>query len=531
MWSMRRGRSVSLPSPVELGAPAKFSKWRDGQDTVVLDIANSSKRFIAVDLATGGGKSLSAVMQALISDTSCVILTSTKGLQAQYQNDFESIGMLDVKGKSNYDCDYGIMPMRASDGPCNSGVQCSLKVGGCAYYDRVRLAQRRKLVNTNYAFWLAQNRYKDEDARLAPDMLILDEAHDAVAHLLDTLSANFDQTSIKTLTGLYRAAPTTESVAEWTVWMQNAYQAISLEIKNASAIKPIPASSLKTIRKYQDLANRVKNLITDIASDWVIEKKEDHSIQFDPLWPARYAEKYLFAGVKRVILISATIRPKTLQLLGIAPADSEFLEYSNSFKVANRPVYYTPSVKVWSKMTPIDEQWWMSMIDRIIEPRTDRKGIIHSVSFARAQYIVQHSRFRHLMIINASGNTANQVLAFKNSKTPKILVTPSVTTGWDFPGTEAEYTILAKLPYPDTRPKIVKERRRLDKEWEAYQILQTVVQSTGRIVRSETDRGESFLIDSQFGWFIGANKHLIPKWWMQAYRWQTEGLPQPLKKL
>ena len=59
-----------------------------------------------------------------------------------------------------------------------------------------------------------------------------------------------------------------------------------------------------------------------------------------------------------------------------------------------------------------------------------------------------------------------------------MLVSPSVTTGWDFP--EADYLIIAKIPYPDTQPKVVKARIEEDKEWAAFTAMETLIQEAGR---------------------------------------------------
>ncbi len=43
-------------------------------------------------------------------------------------------------------------------------------------------------------------------------------------------------------------------------------------------------------------------------------------VQFDPLWPKLYAENVLFRNVKKIVLVSATVRPKTAIRLFRFPA-------------------------------------------------------------------------------------------------------------------------------------------------------------------------------------------------------------------
>jgi Rad3-related DNA helicase len=45
---------------------------------------------------------------------------------------------------------------------------------------------------------------------------------------------------------------------------------------------------------------------------------------------------------------------------------------------------------------------------------------------------------------------------FKKSKDPIILVSPSVTTGFDFPYEECQFQIIGKVPWPDTSSAVMK---------------------------------------------------------------------------
>ena len=58
---------MTLPAPVEFGAPDKFSSWRKDQDKAVLSSVDSEKRFIGLCLPTGSGKTttLYAVLSIL----------------------------------------------------------------------------------------------------------------------------------------------------------------------------------------------------------------------------------------------------------------------------------------------------------------------------------------------------------------------------------------------------------------------------------------------------------------------------------
>ena len=89
-----------LPPPSALGLPAKFSSWRPFQVEGVLRATEAgspqhpeleeeiSRRFQVFNMPTGSGKSLVYTATATLRPGRTCILTSTKGLQRQLDQDF-----------------------------------------------------------------------------------------------------------------------------------------------------------------------------------------------------------------------------------------------------------------------------------------------------------------------------------------------------------------------------------------------------------------------------------------------------------
>ena len=91
-------------TPEAIGMPPKFAEFRDVQRLMIERSLVSTKRFIAHACPTGGGKSAAVVGEALLTTNRTVVLTSTKGLQRQYEDDFRPCGLVSVKGKANFRC-------------------------------------------------------------------------------------------------------------------------------------------------------------------------------------------------------------------------------------------------------------------------------------------------------------------------------------------------------------------------------------------------------------------------------------------
>ena len=110
---------------------------------------------------------------------------------------------------------------------------------------------------------------------------------------------------------------------------------------------------------------------------------------------------------------------------------------------------------------------------------------------------------------------------------PAILVSPSITTGYDFPGQFCRYQIIAKLPFPDyTTAKVDREREKDDPHRGIYHMWQTVAQAFGRADRSESDWQEVFVIDSNIEKAMERYAYLAPSW-LPAYFRRMREVPVP----
>lgn len=522
-----------LPLPVEIGAPAKFIGWRDHQPDAILRVLDTPHRFIAMVLPTGAGKSLTVVSTSLLTGWRTAFLTSTKLLQEQYSSDFSVTGLVDVRGLNAYPCvafkdefahfaEHG-RAQSCDEGPCHSGHHCNRRptrsnpdATGCQYYDAVKAARDSKLVVTNYKFWLSQ--YYFGQGLGAFDCIVCDEGHGIPGELADFLSTEL---TYKDIEGTLQVRVPKGDVAAWGVWAKRESGKVERQLEDW---RPHSKFEMARYRALKTVARKLKILGTMTGADWVMTEGEG-VWNFDPIWVKDHGET-LFRNIKKVICTSATFSKKTADMIGIPDGDVEWHEAPSDFPVSRRPVYYVPTVKVDAKTDLAAERLWVSRIDQIIRARQDRKGIIHTVSFKRRDRIMELSEFRSSMITHDSRSTRQQVEAFRAAPAGAILISPSVTTGYDFPMRECEYQIITKIPFPDTRSPIVAARTAVDKEYGHYLAMQELVQAVGRGMRSADDQCESLIVDSNCEWFIRRYRKLAPTWFLEAYK-QIGTIPVP----
>jgi Rad3-related DNA helicase len=140
------------------------------------------------------------------------------------------------------------------------------------------------------------------------------------------------------------------------------------------------------------------------------------------------------------------------------------------------------------------------------------------------------SEYRDRMISHDSNTAKSAVEKFKSAGPGAILISPSMTTGYDFPFDQCEYQVILKIPFPDSRSPVTQARTLVDKDYSAYIAMQELVQAVGRGMRAEDDSCETFVIDNNAAWFVPKYKDMAPKWFHEAYR-KLNTLPEPLAKL
>jgi len=512
-----------LPSPQALGLDKPG--WRVGQDRALWDLLNCDKRFFALVQPVGSGKSITYTAYSILQGGRWLFLTATRSLQTQIMRDLEKLRTwIDVRGQSNYVC-LADEPRPVSEGMCHAGVQCDLRASGCTYYDRVRQAANFNVV-TNYSWWLHNGAYGQSIGEF--DGMVLDEAHHAPDELSAFLGVYVSEWELQNLARAGRV-PTSST---WQEWARDVREQLTRRV-DSTHVSALDRRGAELLTRVKDLLRRITRLaMIESPSAWTFERS-GKGWRWDPISPAEFAESYLYRKIPRVVFVSATIRQKTLDLMGVPQDEREFREYPSTFPPERRPIIHVPTVRVDYRTGGAALKLWRRRLDQIIAARQDRNGIVHSVSYDRKSDLYGQSRYRRFMLKNNdSASTTATVEAFKRRrfKPPAILISPSVTTGLDFPYEECEYIVIPKVPFQPTTSAIMRARMKLDPEYPMYLTAQILQQSVGRGDRAPDDRCETLITDDHFKWFVSRYRKFFAAWFLEAVRW-ARTLPAPPPKL
>jgi ATP-dependent DNA helicase DinG len=251
-----------------------------------------------------------------------------------------------------------------------------------------------------------------------------------------------------------------------------------------------------------------------------VDNRKGITITVKPLvQDTSYRLSKIYRSTKNILFMSGTICGEEYfaKSLGI---DQEFgfISTDSNIPKENRPFYYVPkySFSYSNKEKAIKSA--VIYIDSIVNKAVrngflNKLGIIHSVSYDNADYILKHSKFKHLMFIPNKYELRDIQNVMKKRRL--IVISPTMTEGIDLPYDLSRWQIFVKVPYASLQDRWTKIKAKLEPDWYIRKTILTIVQGAGRSIRFEDDKASTFIFDSQFG---RLKRNLFPEWFRVAIK-------------
>ena len=491
-------------TPADLGLPPKFARYRLHQREALDWLHACTAGISAALLPTGAGKTAIAISLARWLGVKAVYLVATKALQSQVLSDFASMGMRDVRGRANYSCpNYE----NCDDGSENG---CSLSgTSGCLYACAVDNASESDLVVTNYAYWLASGG-PDNRAFERIGLLVCDEAHAIEAQLTSFASVKLSQRELEyPRVSVDQSGSMNTDDPQFAAWVDWVRQVLVRCTNTKTAVERLSAKHGTSARKddrwieAEDLEQRVSKILR-MNGNWVWQFDDRGGCSFVPVRLGGFT-RALFGAADRTLLMSASLNEFTMRLL-MKDEPYDYRAWPQVFNPAGAPVYHLPVRKLNWRSTDEDYKAVIEAADTVMDYRRDRKGIIHTVSYARSRLALQYSRHAQRFIWNeTSRDLSDRLKQFRAAppETGSILVTPSVEEGFDFPGDQAEHQHFIKFPFPNETQRVIAERCKQIPGYRLNYAATKLNQMCGRPRRFEADRCENFIYDKSVAQLTG----------------------------
>jgi len=488
-----------------------------------------------IDAPTGTGKTIVGMVAAKSSNRA-VYLCTTKILQDQLIKDFPNIPIL--KGRSNYPCNYSkttrsaFPEFTAEDCPRQhlegsnkkkdsfddegDGSSCS---GRCLYMIAKKIALKSSICILNTSYFLAECNFIGQFSKVP--LLVVDEVDRLEDELLRFVEVTISQ---RTLNYLNLPAPKYKTKFEsWKEWAEACLPIILTKISELTKSIESDTTNSKILRLLSTLKSmswKMIQFINNVDSQWVFIDKTT-SWTFKPIWVDRYCKDYFFDHITtKILMMSATIlSPDRMgRTLGLTRLDWDYISIPSQFPVDNRKVYYYPVANITRASKEEELPKLIPAIQKIMKYKRNEKGLIHTVSYSNAKYLIDNLGSDRL-ITHDGGNREATLEKFKQSDQPLILISPSMERGVDLPYDACRWVILIKVLYPSLEDKQISARvygSKFGRSWYLWTTACNIVQATGRAVRAVDDSAMSWILDKQFGKFYGENSELFPVWWKEA---------------
>jgi len=502
---------------------------------------NNGKKYILINAPTGSGKSYLTIMLAnfyknfIDKSAKFDIITNSKILQEQYIKDFPF--MESLKGASNYYC-----TTHKTD--CSEGKELNRimkrKCENCPY----DIAKYRWIDSdisiTNFALFITMSLFTDTIQQRKSNVLIIDEAHsfeDTFSSFISTkLNKNllkkcgFNQSIQMGYNRIFKKIKTTEDFIRFIQedFIDNINNLHDNHIKSIG--KKDDKSMKISIRKQMVFCNKLLEQLETLLetyhknkSNWSLDisydKDNNVNLNFQPIWGYPYLNKTIWENYDHIIFMSGTLLDKNMfsYINGLNPELSTYKEMDSVFDIKNRLLYYIKVGKMTYKEKEVTFNEQIKVIEKILKKYKNDKGIIHTTNYEIANWIENKIKDKRLMF-HKSDNRDKMYEKFTKSKKPMVMVSPSMTTGISLNGDMSRFAIITKIGYPNLSSNKVKSRQLSNRDWYNFSAVSLLIQSYGRIVRSEDDYGDTFILDESFSNLLKYNSKYLPRYFTNAIK-------------
>ena len=199
----------------------------------------------------------------------------------------------------------------------------------------------------------------------------------------------------------------------------------------------------------------------------------------------------------------------------------------STFPPSRRPIHIHPIAEMTKKHK--DTAWpkVASALDQVIGRHPQDRILVHTVSYDLNRYLLS-ALTGPSRLVSYNTSSEKQRAIDRYIYTPaSVLLAPSLDRGIDLPGDDCRVIVVCKIPFPNLGDKQVSARLHSPggQLWYNVRTVRSLVQMTGRGMRSENDQCDSYILDASFMTSIWRkSRNLLPEWWRDAVNLQARPL-------
>lgn len=546
---------VPLPLPSDqrfhrAGEPP-FDDWVQGfrrhqweAVEAITDAYSGGAKVVFLQAPVGTGKTLTAELVRRLLGGRALYICSTKTLQHQAARDFSYAKLL--KGRANYPTLTGGVDAwgRASDDPrsiptcadCTatpSSPDCRwcAPTSACPYRVARNDAARARLAILNYAYALTDWN-KGSRRFFGRELAIMDEADTIEGELMNQVEVKISRRRrerYKIREPEYRTIDLERGrgpAEAWLPWVNE--EAIPKITKALSKLPPFHEADTRQIRERKSLEELLERLLIlqrELPEGgWIYDGYTKGDVIFRPVRVDAWGQM-IWPHAQRFLLMSGTIisADELSESLGLKE-EHRLVDIPMTFPVENRRINIVALVEMRNKDI---ETCWPKMAEGVagvLRLHPDERILVHTVSYRFADYLQRQLPHSDRTIQTYTDSSERDRALERYKQDPRgVLLAPSMDRGVDLPGDLCRVQVICKIPYPNLGDKRTNARlhSRGGEEWFQVQTVRSLVQMTGRGIRSHDDHAVTYILDHQFTTNLWKkSRRLLPSWWCDAVNWR-----------
>jgi Rad3-related DNA helicase len=226
--------------------------------------------------------------------------------------------------------------------------------------------------------------------------------------------------------------------------------------------------------------------------------------------------------VPKLIMMSATISPVDIRLLGLDSRRVCYLRCASPIPAERREIHVTGTTAVSHTNMVSATISMIPLIKEIEDRHAGTSGVIHA-TYEQARILRQHLHGDQYMFHTAEDKT-EKYEQFRRAEPGTVLVASGLYEGVSLDYDVARWQCVTKVPWQSLGSPAVKYMARKDSTWYNWNTLRTLIQACGRVTRTPTDYGVTYILDrSALRLYSQCEKSgIVPEWFREAWQGQSE---------
>lgn len=444
-------------------------------------------------------------------------LTITKSLQDQYKELFDDSNVL--KGKMNYRC---MIDERYSCqvAPCifdsTQKGKCLLDKC-CPYYENRKETLVSQFGVLNYSMFLSLPEHLKRK-----EYIVCDEASEVEDELVKRFSRTLPFKLLKKLGYDQKDIPI-NNYFQFKVWLNELNDKVFTELEKIKRDmkKNSKGGGIQQLdqNKYI-LFSTVQMQMEATLDTWdqceYIVESDLNGINITP-YKIDTLAKHLFDFGEKIVLMSATIidPDNFAKTLGIKKF--KYIEAPSQFDPKKAPIYVNSNNRLNHSNLKERLPYILEEILKIVEHHKNDKGIIHTHTMQITEYLREHIDDDRFLFRFPGQENDKIIKEHMESSRPTILVSPSMAFGVDLKGDLAKFQVVVKAAYLPLGVERIKRLFKYDPDWYMNKMLNSLIQSCGRGVRTITDECVTYILDTSIYDCILKAKHKLPEYFKKRF--------------